>query len=119
MKLMICFFSLLFVLLVTAVVSAQTTTFDFNNDKVGEAPSGFSTALTGRGRPGRVAKAQAQAASEQIGLAHTAYLPRLDLLWQENRASVNNIFGELQARRVPVLRSRTPDAGQPACHEAD
>lgn len=53
MKLMICFFSLLFVLLVTAVVSAQTATFDFNNDKVGEAPSGFSTALTGRGRPGK------------------------------------------------------------------
>jgi len=42
-----------------------------------------------------VAKAQAQAASEQIGLAHTAYLPRLDLLWQENRASTNNIFGAL------------------------
>ncbi len=53
MKLIICSFSLIFVLLATAVVSAQTTTFDFNNDKVGEAPSGFSTALTGRGRPGK------------------------------------------------------------------
>ena len=53
MKLMICSFSLLLVLFVTAVVSAQTTTFDFNNDKVGEVPSGFSTALTGRGRPGK------------------------------------------------------------------
>jgi hypothetical protein len=50
---MICFFSLLFVLLATAIVSAQTTMVDFNNDKVGEAPSSFSSALTGRGRPGK------------------------------------------------------------------
>src|SRR5437879_12866137 len=53
MKPTICFFSLLFVLSTAAVVSAQTTTIDFNNEKVGEAPSGFSTALTGRGRPGK------------------------------------------------------------------
>ncbi len=53
MKLVICSFVLLFALSATAVVSAQTTTIDFNNDKVGEAPSGFSTALTGRGRPGK------------------------------------------------------------------
>ena len=46
-------FGLLFVLLVTAAVSAQTTTIDFSNEKLGEAPSGFSTALTGRGRPGK------------------------------------------------------------------
>ena len=52
MKLMICFFPLLFVLLSTVLVTAQTTTIDFNNE-VGEAPSGFSTALTGRGRPGK------------------------------------------------------------------
>jgi len=49
---MICFFPLLFVLLSTVLVTAQTTTIDFNNE-VGEAPSGFSTALTGRGRPGK------------------------------------------------------------------
>src|SRR5438128_509053 len=53
MKLAICSFVLLFALPATAVVLAQTTTLDFNNDKVGEAPSGFSTALTGRGRPGK------------------------------------------------------------------
>jgi hypothetical protein len=53
MKLMSCFFGLLLVLLATVVVSGQTTTIDFNNDEVGEAPSGFSTALTGRGRPGK------------------------------------------------------------------
>jgi hypothetical protein len=53
MKLAICSFVLLFAMPAIAVVSAQTTTIDFNNDKVGEAPSGFSTGLTGRGRPGK------------------------------------------------------------------
>ena len=41
----------------------------------------------------RTAEAQVGATSAGIDLAKTAYLPRLDLLWQENRASVNNIFG--------------------------
>lgn len=60
-----------------------------------------------------VAKAQAQAASEQIGLARTAYLPRLDLLWQENRASTNNIFGALLPQAIippisgPVLGTKS------------
>ena len=53
MKFKICSFTLLVFLLSGTAVSAQTTTFDFNSDKAGEAPSGFSTALTGRGRPGK------------------------------------------------------------------
>src|SRR5437762_12033770 len=53
MKFKICSFILLVSLASAIAVSAQTTTIDFNNDKVGEAPSGFSTALTGRGRPGK------------------------------------------------------------------
>src|SRR6266567_5974827 len=53
MKLIISSFTLIFLFSATAVVSAQTNTFDFNNDKVGEAPGGFSTALTGRGKPGK------------------------------------------------------------------
>jgi len=53
MKLKLCSFNLLFLLLATAVVSAQTTTIDFEQEKIGESPSGFSTALTGRGRPGK------------------------------------------------------------------
>jgi len=53
MKIAIHSFVLLFALLATAVVLAQTTTIDFNKERVGEAPSGFSTALTGRGRPGK------------------------------------------------------------------
>ena len=48
----------------------------------------------------RVAKAQAQAANEGIGLARTAYLPRVDLLYQENRATTNNIFGQLFPQTV-------------------
>ena len=65
MKLTNCFFSLLFFLLSTAVVPAQTTTIDFNNDRVGEAPSGFSTALTGRGRPGKWVVMKDPASPEQ------------------------------------------------------
>jgi 3-keto-disaccharide hydrolase len=53
MKLANCSLVLMFALSATAVVSAQTTTIDFNNEKVGEAPSSFSTALTGKGRPGK------------------------------------------------------------------
>src|SRR6266567_1035532 len=53
MKFKIFSLSLLFLLLATTVVSAQTTTIDFNKEKIGEAPKGFSTALTGRGKPGK------------------------------------------------------------------
>ncbi len=53
MKFSICTIGFLFFWLATAVVSAQTTKVDFNNEKVGEAPSGFSTALTGKGKPGK------------------------------------------------------------------
>jgi hypothetical protein len=64
MKLMICFFGLLSVLSAT-VVSGQTTTIDFNNDKVREAPSGFSTALTGKGRPGKWVVLKDEASPDQ------------------------------------------------------
>ena len=45
-------------------------------------------------------RARAQAAEEGIGVARTAYLPRLDLLWQENRATTNNVFGLLLPQSV-------------------
>jgi outer membrane protein len=60
----------------------------------------------------RVAQAQAETAGETVGLAHTAYLPRLDFLWQENRASVNNIFGQVLPQAIipsltgPVLGTK-------------
>ena len=61
----------------------------------------------------RVAQAQAEATKHNIDLAETAYLPRLDLLWQENRASVNNIFGTLLPQGIipsisgPVLGTKS------------
>jgi outer membrane protein len=61
----------------------------------------------------RTAQAQAGAAAAGIDLARTAYLPRLDLLWQENRASVNNVFGTLLPQGVipsisgPVLGTKS------------
>ncbi|HEU5237968.1 MAG TPA: family 16 glycoside hydrolase [Pyrinomonadaceae bacterium] len=53
MKLNVWVFMLVLFLLTRTAISAQTTTINFNQDKSGEAPSGFSTALTGRGRPGK------------------------------------------------------------------
>jgi outer membrane protein TolC len=61
----------------------------------------------------RTAQAQVTAASAGIDLARTAYAPRLDLLWQENRASVNNIFGTTLPQSVipsitgPVLGTKS------------
>jgi outer membrane protein TolC len=43
----------------------------------------------------RESRARAQAAEEGIAVARAAYLPRVDLVWQENRATHNNIFGLL------------------------
>jgi len=43
----------------------------------------------------RAASARAGAAEAGIDLARTSYYPKLDLLWQENRATRNNVFGLL------------------------
>jgi outer membrane protein len=61
----------------------------------------------------RTAQAQVAAAAANIGLARTMYLPRLDLLYQENRATTNNIFGQLFPQTVipsltgPVLPTQS------------
>src|SRR5438128_11346384 len=58
-------------------------------------------------------RARAQAAEEGIGVARTAFLPRLDMVWQENRATTNNVFGLLLPQSVvpamsgPVLGTRS------------
>jgi outer membrane protein len=58
-------------------------------------------------------RARAQAAEEGVSIARTAYLPRLDLVWQENRATTNNVFGLLLPQSVvpaisgPVLGTRS------------
>ena len=61
-------------------------------------------------------RARAQAADEGIGVARTAYLPRLDMLWQENRATRNNVFGLLLPQSIvppiagPVLATHSYDS---------
>jgi outer membrane protein TolC len=63
----------------------------------------------------RTAEAQVKVASAGIDLARDAYLPRFDLIWQENRASVNNVFGTLLPQGVipsisgPVLGTKSFD----------
>jgi outer membrane protein len=48
----------------------------------------------------RAAQARQEAAGEGIDLARTAYLPRLDLLWQSVRATRNNISGQFLPQPV-------------------
>lgn len=61
----------------------------------------------------REVRAGSAAASAEIGVARTAYLPRLDFLWQVNRATRNNVFGLLLPQPVipavsgPVLGTET------------
>jgi outer membrane protein len=58
-------------------------------------------------------RARAQAAEAGVGVARTDYLPRLDMLWQENRATTNNVFGLLLPQSVipsmsgPALGTRS------------
>ncbi|MGD0497074.1 MAG: TolC family protein [Bryobacteraceae bacterium] len=54
-----------------------------------------------RGYPSiRAAQEQVNAAAAAIGLARTAYLPRVDALAQVNRATRNNVFGMLLPQSV-------------------
>lgn len=61
----------------------------------------------------RAAQAQSQSAEAGIELARTSFLPRADLLWQENRATRNNVFGLLLPQSTlpsisgPVLDNST------------
>lgn len=64
----------------------------------------------------RAARAQAAAAGAGIELARTSFLPRADLLWQENRATTNNVFGLLLPQAIipsisgPVLGTKSLDS---------
>src|SRR5262245_5521764 len=64
----------------------------------------------------REVRARAEGAREGIGLARTAYVPRLDVLWQANRATRNNVFGLLLPQGVvppisgPVLGTTRYDS---------
>jgi outer membrane protein TolC len=59
----------------------------------------------------RAALEQVTASTAQVQVARAAYLPRLDSLWQTNRGTANNVFGQLLPQSVipamsgPVLAS--------------
>jgi outer membrane protein TolC len=59
----------------------------------------------------RAALEQTNASTAGVSVAKSAYLPRLDSLWQSNRGTVNNIFGQVLPQSVipamsgPVLAS--------------
>jgi outer membrane protein len=63
----------------------------------------------------RAAIEQVNASAASVTVARTAYLPRFDALWQTNRGTVNNIFGQLLPQSVipslsgPVLSSSSSD----------
>ncbi len=64
----------------------------------------------------RAALEQVNASTANVDVARSTYLPRLDSLWQTNRATANNIFGQLLPQSVipsmsgPVLPSASSDS---------
>ena len=64
----------------------------------------------------RAALEQVNVSMADVDIARSAYLPRLDSLWQSNRATANNIFGQLLPQSVlpsisgPVLPSTSTDS---------
>ena len=63
----------------------------------------------------RAALEQTNVATANVGVAKGGYLPRFDAVWQTNRATANNIFGQLLPQSVipaisgPVLSSASAD----------
>jgi outer membrane protein TolC len=64
----------------------------------------------------RVALEQVNASTANVSVARAAYLPRFDALWQSNRATANNIFGQLLPQSVlpsisgPVLPTTSAES---------
>src|SRR6187455_3764436 len=64
----------------------------------------------------RSALEQVNVSTANVGVVRTAYLPRLDALWQTNRATANNVFGQVLPQSVipsltgPVLSSASSDS---------
>src|SRR5579864_6052347 len=64
----------------------------------------------------RAALEQVNASTANVDVAKSTYLPRLDSLWQTNRATANNVFGPLLPQSVipsmsgPVLPSASSDS---------
>jgi outer membrane protein TolC len=63
----------------------------------------------------RAALEQVNVSVANLSVASSAYLPRFDALWQTNRATTNNVFGQLLPQSVmpalsgPVLASTSMD----------
>ena len=63
----------------------------------------------------RAALEQTSVATANVGVARGGYLPRFDAVWQTNRATANNIFGQLLPQSViaaisgPVLPTASSD----------
>ena len=59
---------------------------------------------------------QVNVATAGVDVAHSAFLPRLDSLWQSNRATANNVFGQLFPQPVipalsgPVLSTASAES---------
>lgn len=62
----------------------------------------------------RAAAEEIGAAAANVSVARTAYLPRLDALWQSNRGTVNNITGPLLPQSVVPSISGPPLAATSA-----
>jgi len=64
----------------------------------------------------RAALEQVNASTAGVDVARSAYLPRLDSLWQSNRGTANNIFGQVLPQSVlpslsgPVLTSASGES---------
>ena len=64
----------------------------------------------------RAALEQVNASAAGVDVARAAYLPRLDSLWQSNRATANNVTGQLLPQSVlpalsgPVLPAASGDS---------
>jgi outer membrane protein len=88
----------LLLFLATHVLSAQTVAPSPGNQSLSLADA---LAMAQDKYPAIKASLEEQAAAQhQIGVAKTAYLPRLDLLWQSNRATDNNRTGLLLPQSV-------------------
>jgi outer membrane protein len=48
----------------------------------------------------RISRAQADAAGAGVSLARASYMPRADMLWQQNMATRNNVFGMIFPQSV-------------------
>lgn len=93
-------------LLVGAVFSAQTVTIDFNNDKTGQPPIGFSTDLTGRGQPGKWIVMKDNASPDRGNILAQAYADTTDYRFPVC------VYDDLKEKDVDVSVRFKPVAGR-------